>query len=348
MLILKIIVTITVFLIPIVILLRDWKFDDKRTPLYGRITSTVLFASFALIIPSALFLYFDIREASRTQQEMKDSQESLIRRADEQAEDQRQLRDKSDQIAALYQKIAQAQGELAQSQRELRANAEEQANAQRQLRKKSDEIAALNNLLAAKSDEIANLNREIAAKVMGGDSYCYLDVAKQGKFASIANPDIVELILIREGSYPIYDVLITIEDLGRGIKNAQQHNNREELKNYLSMLYSERHRVLSPIVTQISVGNIGIRQVSPYWLPQKVYGVQPIQLKITGEDQQSYAINIAARNGRVNQTLLFRRVYGVWKKAVQVSFNGKTVKESIDRDFPRDDYGQVQWFSWLK
>ena len=342
MLIIKIIVFIILFLLPAVQLIRDWKFHDKRTRLYRRITYTVLIAYFALIIPSAFLLYFDIGEASRTQQEMQLSQESLVRRADEQAEAQRQLRDKSDQIAALYQTIAQAQSEIAQSQRELRTKAEEQADSQRQLRKKSDEIAVLNNLLAAKSDEIANLNREIAASVTGGDSYCYFAI--EYPFGSELFPEDIDLLLVREGKYPLYDINIEILDLETLYDDLRQRLKRQ----LLLYVYTQDWPV-----TRINVGNIGVQQsdsfmgnigIQPSISPKGAHrGLRPIRVKLPDSGVQLYLIQITARNGYVNQFVKFKRVNGKWKKAVKVIFNGKEVKEIVDLDFPRNDKGQVEW-----
>jgi hypothetical protein len=191
--VLKIIVYVLLFSLPSVQLVRDWKYHDKRTRRYRLVTRAMLVVYLLLVVPSALFLWLDAVESSRTKEkldevvtgkndllsenrqlrsQMQDSQKELIRRADEQAVSERQLGKKSDEIAALYKSIAESQ---------------------RDLRKKSDENAAL--------------YKSIASTVTGGDSYCYLTPVDEGTTPL--------LLLVHQGKFPLYDISLRIVDLNK-------------------------------------------------------------------------------------------------------------------------------------
>jgi integrase len=107
-------------------------------------------------------------------------------------------------LAALGVGLTEVQRgrEQARSERE----AHERTN---ELKTKAEEIAELNRELAAKSDEIARLSKENLATVTGGDSFCYLSLS----YADSAQGPI--LVLVHQGSFPLYDVAVRIADMDR-------------------------------------------------------------------------------------------------------------------------------------
>ncbi|MFA5180649.1 MAG: hypothetical protein WC405_04965 [Syntrophales bacterium] len=242
----------------------------------------------------------------------------------QQTKGQMELRQKSEEIATLYNKIAE-------SQLDLREKAENQAEVQRQLRQKSEEIAELNKDIAAaqrdlrkKSEEIAELNKDIAATVTGGDSYCHIDIYRPGKLSNI-----VDLMLMHEGKYPSYDVTIKIDDVEKMLNMFKSEERKGNIP-YSSM--TEAFTMMAQSSKIIRVGNIGPNQ-----------GMQLDGLILPDTDRQSYNISITARNGIVSQIVRFRRVKGEWKIAHQINIPSKGVLERIDPDFPRDEDGKVKW-----
>lgn len=178
--------------------------------------------------------------------------------------------------------------------------------------------------LRSKTEEISELNKTIAATVTGGDSYCYFSPNRP-------NPktNIVDLQLLNEGKYPLYDVQAKINDLEKSDAILKEGIEKNELPLGSE---TERNAKFSPATTVIQVGNI---------TPSTQLSYGGLVLPATGK--QSYIINITARNGYIVQRLSYRQVNGIWKIASQVSFKGNIVKEQIEADYPRDSEGKVIW-----
>lgn len=63
MLTLKIAVYVLLWLLPAVLLIRDWKYSDKRTHSYRRTVTKVILFGYVLLVPfSAYFLWVDAQE----------------------------------------------------------------------------------------------------------------------------------------------------------------------------------------------------------------------------------------------------------------------------------------------
>ncbi len=178
---------------------------------------------------------------------------------------------------------------------------------------KTEENQQLSQQLAQKSDEVARLNQVIAASVTGGDSFCYMSLALgQGETNS---PD---LVFVHQGKYPLYDITVRIVDLDKW----------EQLGLTAQNLFKAEAR--------INIGNLSLNQAS-------ALGTWPLP----NSDQQRYNLFFVARNGFWTQLLRLRRVQGRWKVATRITQeSGKKVRvlfEKIDKDFPRDKLGMVQW-----
>ncbi|HLA38048.1 MAG TPA: hypothetical protein VJZ02_06255 [Candidatus Brocadiales bacterium] len=183
----------------------------------------------------------------------------------------------------------------------------------------SSKQAQFERELRAKSDEIADLNRTIVASVTGGDSFCYL-VFSLGDGTTNMPP----LVLVHQGKYPLYDVGIRIVDLEKfdRVKGEAFTLDRMDKTDTLFSIGS-----VSP--GQTCIINRGCQ--------------------LPNADQQRYNIFISARNGFVNQLTRLQRVNNRWKSATKVIREdyvlGKQVVllEEVDKEFPRDKTGQVQW-----
>lgn len=178
--------------------------------------------------------------------------------------------------------------------------------------------------LRLKNEEIAELNRQIADTITGGDAYCYLMV-----FPPSETSGLCDLLLVKEGDHPLYDVSIRIEDVGKLMEMVRTDQEAGVLP-YKSMTESEAR--FAAARTIIQVGNIGVGQ-----------GMQLGGIKAPEGDQIAYNIFIFARNGSVSQIVRFRRVDRSWKSARRLIVNGKQIREVIDPNFPRESDGSVRW-----
>ncbi len=203
---------------------------------------------------------------------------------------------------------------------------QEIAELQRANAAKTEEIAQLNRTIAreqirfaeelrAKNEQIANLNRRTAALVTGGDSFCYMTLTLAG--GELDTPD---MVFVHQGKYPLYDVSIRIVDLEKW----------DLLRGNLSM------PELAKTETRLNLGNLGSGKAL-------VLG----KWKLPASDRQRYNIFTSARNGFWTQLLRLRRVGGRWKMATKVLRSDDrrevTLFEQVDKEFPRERGGQVNW-----
>jgi hypothetical protein len=192
----------------------------------------------------------------------------------------------------------------------------EQDKANRVVFEQTNKIIELNEKLVIKSDEIAALNRAISGSITGGDSFCYVALSN---LDSVTNTGI--LTVIQEGNYPLYDLSIRMADVEKFL----------QLQKVLPI-----GQVRLQVETHLNVGNVSLSHA---------YNLRI--WKLPNLDQQSYNIFIMARNGSFTQLLRFRRVNGEWISATKVMRrNGKdsvVLLEEIDKSFPRDATGQVDW-----
>ena len=67
------------------------------------------------------------------------------------------------------------------------------------------------------SKEINKLNKKMSSDLTGGDGYCYFLPSRPGKKSNI-----VDLMLINEGDYPLYDIYVKIDDVEKLIDIVQK------------------------------------------------------------------------------------------------------------------------------
>ena len=179
--------------------------------------------------------------------------------------------------------------------------------------------------LKEKSYEIAELNKKIADTITGGEGYCYFLPMRPGKKSNIA-----DLMLINDGKYPLYDISVKIDDVEKMISlvHAEYENgNLPYDSNTLS------NALLSKASDYIQIGNLGPNQAMTL----------TNGLKVPDVDKKSYNIHITARNGSVFQIVRYRKVNNEWKMAIKISGQGKTLKEFIDKDYPKNAKGEIDW-----
>ncbi|MDP9381371.1 MAG: hypothetical protein M3Q29_14730 [Chloroflexota bacterium] len=181
----------------------------------------------------------------------------------------------------------------------------------------SDERTRFEHDLRKSSDEIARLNREIMHSVTGGDSWCWILL----RYAEIA-PGKGGLTLYHEGEYPLHDLTITMIDWTKTDRAIAEGGELDDL----------------PVRATIWRGNLR---------PNRI-GREFALWNLPTTDAQDYIFDFEARNGVWRQFYKLRRVDGRWAVATRVfrvlTKNGSDVlKEVVDRDFPRDEQGNVNW-----
>jgi hypothetical protein len=189
----------------------------------------------------------------------------------------------------------------------------------------SAELADLANKNAAKSDEITKL-------VTGGDSFCYL----------LPMPDQISdrqsFMLFHEGSYPIYDVVVQIE------------NRRTMQRMPFKKLYDE---IIASHERDITEGRSKQRDLSHEIeaLRNKAISRFPIgtlppstavtlgRFPIPETDEMEYFVMIHSRSGYFTQSIIQKKFGPTWKSSWRVlshENDGKhrVLKEQIDADVP--------------
>jgi hypothetical protein len=164
---------------------------------------------------------------------------------------------------------------------------------------------------------------EAIASITGGDSYCEVNASIAMDSGTQANQ--WDLMISNNGKYPVYDIQVSIEDITK--RMAQM---ADEIKQY-------GHPTMSVLAGTTEVHQQG--NMSPH---TAVMSFARLTLP-SGADKQRYRVTIHARNGVVAEELSFARIYGMWTQALQVSMNGKVVREAIPDSFPRGVNGEVQW-----
>ncbi len=181
-------------------------------------------------------------------------------------------------------------------------------------------IAEVRNLYVAEREQIhtfAHINSELEeslAQTTGGDSFCYLDIAPVA-------PNQLLVKLVHRGSYPVFNVVVTLNDVDAFYKGMQ-----------LGDLTSSRR--FFPTVDVVPVFSFG----------------QPLATFPIGSDAtlRTFTAEIDARNGVFSEVVLINPLKGggayraLRVKAWFSPTKQGIVLEQIDKDFPRDLLGRNQ------
>lgn len=182
------------------------------------------------------------------------------------------------------------------------------------------EISKKNVELALKNSE---LNERIANSITGGDSYCYV-------LLSPSNENYADLILVKEGEDPLYNVKVRIHDIEKRIENFNKAL-QKGLRSDLSI--SDHYNLINRSAIFIEIGDIGHNQGF-------TLGKLPLP---EDKDKARFEIEIKALNGRVLQLVQYRRVKGKWIWAEKIHFRNKVVRKYIDPEFPKDEESKTFW-----
>lgn len=184
----------------------------------------------------------------------------------------------------------------------------------------SIENAELNRQLAQKSDAISELNRQIASSIIGGDSFCYLDLYELQSGSPF-------IMLIHMGEYPLYDLNIRIADLNV----FEEEVRRAEGGPLTWHAFRKGDQLLR--VGNLAKGNLTIKD--------------DVRLPLSDKGQQGFNIFFSARNGMWTQILRLRLVHHKWTRAYKVvrEAGGKTqvLRQFVDDEFPKDANGEPDW-----
>ena len=160
---------------------------------------------------------------------------------------------------------------------------------------------------------------ETIGSVMGGDSYCYVNLQVGGggeKGWWMADPSVD-----CSGNYSMYDVSVRLYD-------PDVYAN---LEHSLSLQEIQERDIF------LSVGNI--RSGASVTIPQ----THPLDLR--ERDKKVLRADISARNGFFKEEFLLRKVGDHWLRALRVfkGFSNDLIYEWADQDFPRDNNGKLLW-----
>lgn len=170
---------------------------------------------------------------------------------------------------------------------------------------------------AEKAALLTQIN-ELKGMQFGGSSYCYVFPTRPNKTSQS-----LELMLLHEGEYPVFDVSVRVEDVNRLVEILRRAQQKGDLP------YDSKARAdaaIRPAVGTFTIGNVGPKQV-----------VNLPTLRMSGQDEESYNIYIMARNGAVFEQLRLCCLSGDWKLAYRVFRNNNLMREYADPDFPWKD-----------
>jgi hypothetical protein len=215
----------------------------------------------------------------------------------------------------------------------------EQDRGNRLLDEKTNKIVELSEKLVAKSDEISELNNklveksdELAATFHGADSFVQLWPTFTRRHS--VTGDLVEISLLNDGRYPVYDIQIRVVDLRkwRQISAENQKLNRDLTLEQIAQTDFHYSFLNNPSLQRIDAHRM-LSRLDMWQLPKDA-------------DQQDYNVWILARNGEVVQQIRFRRINGEWRCQTRVTRGDSVLYDSTEKGtdyLPRNEAGEVQW-----
>ncbi|MDQ6472455.1 hypothetical protein RB619_17570 [Flavobacterium sp. LHD-80] len=180
-----------------------------------------------------------------------------------------------------------------------------QSSFERESKEKSEQ-------LVMKSEEIATLNKEIVKIVTGGDSFCLFDFT-----GTIHNP----LVLRHDGKYPIYELKISIRNLG----DYRQISGRSI-------------QILTAQTNTFMAGTINPQ----YW------GLMPTMELDKRLVAQGFRIEYESRGGSWYQEFRFFFIKDKIEYATKVIRNiqdkNEIIYEKKSDNFPLNKRGEIDWY----
>lgn len=190
------------------------------------------------------------------------------------------------------------------------------------LQKSSDETQRLTNLntqlqekLLASSATITELAKQGIDTAIGGDSFCYVFI----------RPDNNDMVFIHRGKFPLYGVNARIVDLNKFRDVVAKTDPAKPTAEEQKILFGS---------------SVGLNELRP----GSAASVRRA-FSIGDSDRQDFNIFFDAPNGRWEQLLRLRKIEGKWIAAMLVRGHGKKkpLYQDINKDFPRNPKGEVDW-----
>ncbi|MGH9351721.1 MAG: hypothetical protein ACRD2G_06125 [Terriglobia bacterium] len=190
----------------------------------------------------------------------------------------------------------------------------------------SAEVARLqtsNNELQKQVLDLTRMNTSLARESIstgtGGDSFCWMQINFQfGRPIPMFN---------HVGKYTLYQVIVRIVDLN-DFQRKLDRGHRFNLSDDVTL----------PAVPEVPVSTSWFREA--------------LVLPFSDGARQDFNVFFQARNGRWTEFLRLRRINDHWSSAIQVcrQYNAdgsqvprEPIFEQVDRDYPRNDKGLVDW-----
>ncbi len=177
---------------------------------------------------------------------------------------------------------------------------------QNELKKHQEEVIKLSSQVIAEQERVIELSESALFSTTGGNSFCHVrHSGPQG-----------QLVVINDQKYPVYDVSARIVDLDKVDTFASTDPQR-----------------LDPLIgINVNIGNLtpGFARPIMTWRETKAN-----QLRLN--------IFFVARNGGYIELYRRIKVGDGYATAMQITMNGKVVKEDVSPDFPVNSNGEVDW-----
>jgi hypothetical protein len=126
----------------------------------------------------------------------------------------------------------------------------------------------------------------------------------------------VTMSLMNQGTYPLYDVRVTIVDQDLFATLVKKSN---DVSRDIGKIQNESENFYK-------IGNLGQNQ--SLWIAK--FDLDP---KL---GERNFIMSLLARNGKVNEFMRLRWVNDHWSTAVKALNQKGVVEEDIDRDYPQD------------
>jgi hypothetical protein len=171
-----------------------------------------------------------------------------------------------------------------------------------------------NSEIRAKNEEITRLQRANTDAIIGGDSFCWMELQIAAPDGSLPNannmPDDLALmpLFVHAGAFPLYDVSARIVDLD--ILNTDI-----------------QHAFVNSFVGNMTPG---------------FARNAPVAIRHHGKNF-NFNIFYVARNGSWTQYLRMRWVGNGWASASKVLRGSTIIRREVSNNFPTNEAGKVDW-----
>ena len=175
----------------------------------------------------------------------------------------------------------------------------------------------IKNRLVTLVAQLESKTSDTISFITGGNSICYIT----GNIGTQRHPFQVDPVLVwHHGKYPLYEIKIRITDLDKSSKLAGTGAWIERMSEW------ETYARLDSLV------------------PGHAANIEVVMPVSSDSMSRNFNIFFTARNGSFTQLLRFRKINGLWLRALKVEM-GEVMYEEITEGYPRDENGKMDWES---